>query len=175
MNYEVNKKQLFATVDSVRAFRGVLYAHPITIVTDHRLLLGFMTSLLPNSMLSRWQESLSQLDTTIEYLEAMKNIIADAFSRIYNPIKIPPTRDSLSAADNRQSFTVQLPVITNHLTFPTPTFIFHYQVSPHILPCLHKQTTESLLATAPEGRMKMILNIGNYLTLTTKRMTEPGL
>ena len=71
-------------------------------------------------MLIRWQESLRQLDTTIEHLEGKKHVIADALSRIYNHIKIPPTRDSFSPPDNRHSFTAQLPVITNHLTFPTP-------------------------------------------------------
>ena len=120
MNYGVTKKELFAIVDSVRHFRGVLQGHPVTILTDYRPLLGFMKSLQTNSMMNRWQESLSQLDITIEYLEGKKNIIADALSRIYNSIKIPPTRDSTSSPDNRHSFTAQLPVTTNHLIFPTP-------------------------------------------------------
>ena len=92
MNYGVTKKELFAIVDSVRHFRGVLQGHPVTIMTDYRPLLGFMKSLQTNPMLIRWQESLSQLDIIIEQLEGKKNIIADTFSRIYNPIKIPPTR-----------------------------------------------------------------------------------
>ena len=71
-------------MDRVRHFRGVLQAPPVTIVTDHKPLLGFMQSPQTNPMLIRWQESLSQLDTTIEYLEGKKNTIADAFSRIYN-------------------------------------------------------------------------------------------
>ena len=69
-------------------------------------------------MLVRWQESQSQLDTIIEYLEGKKNVIANTFSRIDDPITIPPTRDSLSLSDNRHSFTAQLPVLTNQLTFP---------------------------------------------------------
>ena len=71
-------------------------------------------------MLIRWQESLSQLDTIIDYLEGKKNVIADALSRIYNAIKIPPTRDSFSPPDTRHTSTPQLPIITNYLTFPTP-------------------------------------------------------
>ena len=88
MNCGVTKKELFAIVNSVRDFRGVLQVHAVTIVTEHRHLRGFMKSLHTNLMLIRWQESLSQLDTTIEYLEGKKHIIGDALSRIYNPIKI---------------------------------------------------------------------------------------
>ena len=120
MNYGVTKKELFAKVDSVRHFRGVLQGHPVTILTDHRPLTGFLKSLQTHPMLIRWQESLSPLDTTIEHLEGKTNVIADALSRIYNTIKIPPTRDSFSPPDNRHSFTAQLPFITNHLTIPTP-------------------------------------------------------
>ena len=68
MNYVVHKKELFAMVDSVRQFRDVLQVYAVTIVTDYRPLQGFMKSLQTNPMLSRWQESLSQLHTTIEYL-----------------------------------------------------------------------------------------------------------
>ena len=104
---------------SVRHFREVLQGYPVTIVTDHRPLLGFMKSLQTNPMMIMWQESLSQLHITIEYLEGKKNIIADDLSRIYNHIKIQPTRDSTSSPDNRHSSTAQLPVTTNDLIFPT--------------------------------------------------------
>ena len=67
MNYGVSKKELFAIVDSVRHFRGVLQVHPVTIMSDHRPLLGFMKSLQTNPIMIRWQESLSQLNITIEY------------------------------------------------------------------------------------------------------------
>ena len=120
MNYGVIKKELWTIVDSVRYFSGVLQGHSITIVTDHRQLLEFIKSRQTNTMLIRWQESLSQLDTTIEYLEGKKHTIAAALSRIHNPIKIPATRDSFSAPNDRHSSTTQLPVKTNHLTFPTP-------------------------------------------------------
>ena len=69
MNYLVNKKELLALVDSVRHSRGVSRGHPVTIVTDHRLLLAFMQSLQTNPILIRWQGCLSPLDSTIEYLE----------------------------------------------------------------------------------------------------------
>ena len=85
-------------------------------------------------MLIRAQESLSQLDTTIVHLEGKKNVIADALSRIYNPIKMTPTRDSFSPPDNSHGFTAQLPVIINYLTSTT-----HYLHIP--LPTITSYTT----------------------------------
>ena len=120
MNYAVHKKESFAIVDSVRNFRRVLQVHPVTIVADHKPLTGFLKTLHTIPMLISWQESLCQLDTSIEHLQDKKDVTGDACSRIYNPIKIPPTRDSFSPPDNRYSYTAQLPVITNHLTLPTP-------------------------------------------------------
>ena len=90
------------------------------IVTDYKPLPGFLTSLQTNPMLIRWHESLSQLDINIIHLEGKKNIIADALSRIYNPIKMPAIRDSTSSPDNRHSSTAQLPVTTNYLIFQPP-------------------------------------------------------
>ena len=120
MNYGVTKKELFAIVDSVRHYGSVLQGHPITIVTDHQPLTGFLKCVHTNPILIRWHESLSQLDTTIENLEGQKNVIADALSRTYNPIKIPPTRDPCSLPDNRHSLTGQPPIIRNQLAFATP-------------------------------------------------------
>ena len=67
MNYGITKKELLAIVDSVRHFRGVLQGHPVTILTDHQPLVGFISSLQTNQMMIRWQESLCQLDITIEH------------------------------------------------------------------------------------------------------------
>ena len=120
IHYGVTEQELLAIVESSRHCRGVLPAHPVTIVTDHRLLLGFMISLQTNPKLIRWQVSLSQLDSTIECLKGKMNTIAHDLTRIYNPIKIPLIRDYFSPTENRLSFTAQLPVITNHLTLPTP-------------------------------------------------------
>ena len=120
MNYVVCKKECFAKVESVRNSRRLLQAHNVTIVTEHRPLLGFMKSLHTNPMLIRWQESLGQLDISIKYLESKKNIIADMLSMIDHAIKIPTPRDSTSSPDSRHSYTEQLPVTTNHLMFPTP-------------------------------------------------------
>ena len=69
MNYGIIKKEFLAIVDSVRHFRGVLQGHTVTIIIDHQPLVAFMSSLQTNQMMIRWQESLSQLDITIEHID----------------------------------------------------------------------------------------------------------
>ena len=44
MNCAVTKKELFPIVDSVRHFRAVLQGYPVTIVTDHMPVTGFLKS-----------------------------------------------------------------------------------------------------------------------------------
>ena len=83
MNYGITKKELLAIVDSVRNFRGVLEWHAVTILTDHQPLLAFISSLQTNPMIIRWQESLNQLDITMEHIDGEKNVIADALSRTH--------------------------------------------------------------------------------------------
>ena len=69
MNYGITKQELLAIVDSVWHFRGVLQAHPVTILTDHQPPVALMSFLQPNQMTIRWQESLSQLDITMEHID----------------------------------------------------------------------------------------------------------
>ena len=88
MNHVGTRKESFPILHSLRHFRDVLQPHLITVVTDHMLLLGFMKSPQTNAVLIRSQESLSELDTTIEQLECKENINADALSRIDSHIKI---------------------------------------------------------------------------------------
>ena len=68
MNNAVHKRELFPIVDIVRYFKGILQGHPVTIVTYDRPLLAFISSLQTNLIPFRSQESLRQLDTTIDYL-----------------------------------------------------------------------------------------------------------
>ena len=89
IHYGITKQGLLAIVDSVRHFRGLLQAHPVTILTDNQTLVGFMSSLQTNKMMIRWQESLSQLNITIEDIDGKKNVIGDALSRTYQESPSP--------------------------------------------------------------------------------------
>ena len=83
MNYGFTKMQLLASVDSVRHFRGVLQEYPVTILIDYQRLAVFMSSLQTNQIMIRWQESVSQLDITIEHIDCKKNVIVYALIRTY--------------------------------------------------------------------------------------------
>ena len=116
MNYEITQKALLAIVDSVRHFRSVLQGHPVTILTDHQLLVAFMSSLQTNQMMIRWQESLSQLDITIEHIHGNKNVIADALSRTYKESPSPYSKQSLLSMDYYNSTPVLPTTTSQHLT-----------------------------------------------------------
>ena len=111
MNYGITKKELLAIVDSVRHFSRVPQGHSVTILTDHLPLVAFMSSLQINQMMIRWQESLSQLDITIEHIDGEKNVIADAGSRTYKESPSPSGKQSLLSTDYSNSIPV-LPTTT---------------------------------------------------------------
>ena len=121
MNYGITKKQWLAIVESVRHFRGVLQGHPLTILTDHQPLVGFMSSLQTNLMMIRWQESLTQLDINIQHMESKENVIADARSRSHKVSPSPSSKQSPLSTDQSNSTAVLLTRTTQHLAVNRPT------------------------------------------------------
>ena len=111
MNYRITRKELLVIADSVSHFRQVLQGHSVTILTDHQLLVAFMSSLQTNAMMIWWQESLSQLDITIEPIDSKKNVIADALSRPFKESPSPSSEQSLLSTVHSNSTPV-LPTIT---------------------------------------------------------------
>ena len=59
MHYAIANKEFRDIVDTVRHFTGGLQGDLITILTDHQILVAFMSCLQTNHMMIRWQESLS--------------------------------------------------------------------------------------------------------------------
>ena len=116
MNYGITKEELSAIGESVRYFRVMLQVHPITIVTEHQSLVAFMSCLQTTHMIITWQESLSQLDITIKYIDGKKNLIADALSRTYKKSPCPSCKQSLLSTDHSNSTPVLPTTTTQHLT-----------------------------------------------------------
>ena len=86
-------------------------------------LVACMSSSQSTQMIIRWQDSLSQLDFTIEHIDGKKNVIADALSRTYKQSQSSSSDQSLLSTDHFNSTPV-LPITTSqHLTvnFPTST------------------------------------------------------
>ena len=107
MNYGITKKELLGIVDSVMHFREVLQGHPVTILTDHQPLVGFMYSLQTNQMMMRWPESPPRLVITIEDIDSKTNVIADALSRTYKESASPSPEQSLLSTDYSHSIPVR--------------------------------------------------------------------
>ena len=114
----------------------------------------------------------------MEYLKGKEHIMADALSRIYNPINIPPTRDTSSPPENRYSVSAQLPFITNHVPIltpyvdiPLPTFISYAT--------MHSQTNYRLTASnstrrydEDDGAYREILDINHQQDDRTRALTR---
>ena len=99
----------------------MLQGHPVTILTDHQPLVACMSSLQTNQMMIRWQESISQLDITIEHIDGERNVIADALSRTYKESASPSLEQSLLSTDRTNSTPVLATTTSQHLTFNVPT------------------------------------------------------
>ena len=67
-------------------------------------------------MMIRWQESLSQLDITIDHIDGKKNVIADALSRTYKESPCPASEESLLSTNHYNSTPVLPTTTTQHLT-----------------------------------------------------------
>ena len=59
MQYGIANKEFLDIVDAVRHFTGGLQGDLITILTNHQILVAFMSCWQTNHMMIRWQESLS--------------------------------------------------------------------------------------------------------------------
>ena len=105
MKYGITKKELLGIVASVRHFKGVLQGHSVTMLTGHQPLVAIMSSLQTNQVMSRWSESLSQLDITMEHIYGKKNVIADALSRTYEE---SPSASCEQFSDSQTTRTVHL-------------------------------------------------------------------
>ena len=116
MNYGITKTELLAIVESGRHVRGVLQGHPVTILTDHQSLVGFMSSLQTNQMRIRWQESLSQLDINIEHIASKANVIVDPRRRTHKESPSPSSEQSPLSTDQYNRTAVLLTTTTQHLS-----------------------------------------------------------
>ena len=84
LNYPITQKELLAIYDSMRYFDQKIRNFRFVVLTDHKPLVNFMTNMQKLQELRRWQQEMSQYDFEIQYLEGVKNTLADALSRMYN-------------------------------------------------------------------------------------------
>ncbi|VDH91520.1 Hypothetical predicted protein [Mytilus galloprovincialis] len=89
-NYSVLEKESLAIIFGIKKFHQYLYGHPVTIITDHKPLIGLFREDKPiptmaASRIQRWALTLAAYEYTIVYKEGSLNGNADGLSRL--PLK----------------------------------------------------------------------------------------
>ncbi|MEL7196586.1 MAG: RNase H-like domain-containing protein, partial [Bacteroidota bacterium] len=79
--YSVTEKEALAVVWALRKFRDLILGYPVTILTDHKPLLGLFRGRNFQGKLARWYLQVQEVDPTLKYIPGPTNIIADALSR----------------------------------------------------------------------------------------------
>jgi hypothetical protein len=97
LNYQVHEQELLALVYILGKFRHLLEGVKFKVFTDNRSLVFLTTQKDLSRRQARWQELLSRYDFELKHIAGVKNVIADALSRM-------PTRgfDSLPAIEEPQ-------------------------------------------------------------------------
>jgi len=83
-NYPVHEQELLAIVESLKCFQNLLHVTCFRIFTDHKALEFLQTHKNLSPCQTRWLETLSDFDFTIEYIPGETNILTDALSHMYS-------------------------------------------------------------------------------------------
>ncbi|MCG8430239.1 MAG: DDE-type integrase/transposase/recombinase, partial [Candidatus Omnitrophica bacterium] len=75
-------KEAYAIYQSVRKLSHYLMAADVILRSDHKPLASFLAKNIENTLASRWAVEIEQYRIKFEYIEGVKNTLADAFSRL---------------------------------------------------------------------------------------------
>jgi hypothetical protein len=82
-SYRTYEQETLAILEGLLRWEDKLLGRDIIIITDHRTLEFFNTQRTMSLRQIRWYEYLSRFSYTIQYVEGIKNVVADALSRMY--------------------------------------------------------------------------------------------
>ena len=82
-SYRTYEQETLAILEGLLRWEDKLLGREIIIITDHRTLEFFNTQRTMSLRQIRWYEYLSRFGYTIQYVEGIKNVVADALSRMY--------------------------------------------------------------------------------------------
>ena len=82
-SYRTYEQETLAILEGLLRWEDKLLGRKIVIITDHRTLEFFNTQRSLSFRQTRWYEYLSRFDYSIQYVEGLKNVVADALSRMY--------------------------------------------------------------------------------------------
>lgn len=81
--YPVHEQELLSIIHALSTWRHYLLgsSFKVRVLTDHRSLQHFKTQPLLSARQSRWKDVIANYDFDIEYIEGVKNVVADGLSR----------------------------------------------------------------------------------------------
>jgi hypothetical protein len=81
--YPVHEQELLSIIHALSTWRHYLLgsSFKVRVLTDHHSLQHFKTQPLLSARQSRWKDVIANYDFDIEYIEGVKNVVADGLSR----------------------------------------------------------------------------------------------
>lgn len=112
LNYTTMELELLSVVELLKEYRTMLLGFPVVVHTDHKnLIFPTETSL----RVKRWKLLLSEYRMTMHYIKGVKNVGADAFSRMRFAIGNDAALvDEIYATNERTECVMDGPVIREH-------------------------------------------------------------
>ena len=80
-NYAVTELEGLAVVWGLRKFREFILGYEVIVQTDHRPLVGLLSTKDPTGKFLRWFQSIQEFDPLIKYVPGKTNWVADCLSR----------------------------------------------------------------------------------------------
>ena len=106
-------KECLAIVQSLLAFKYVIYGYEIQVLTDHLPLVSFLKSTQLTGKRVRWTLILEDFSATVRYIPGKVNVIADCLSRNSLEIDYSSTKkldNAIFAIETDDQETVHKPV-----------------------------------------------------------------
>lgn len=110
--------ELFAIISSLRFFKHIIYGNHCKIFSDHKPLAYLLKHNVTHDTLTRWIVELQSYDVSIEYLKGSANVVADALSRVENPLV--KFKDDSPESDDIVEFPVCLSIMPDYFLEPPP-------------------------------------------------------
>ena len=83
LSYCTYEQETLAILEGLLCWEDKLLGRKIVIIMDHQTLEFFNTQWSMSLRQTRWYEYLSRFDYSIQYVEGLRNVVADALSRMY--------------------------------------------------------------------------------------------
>eukprot|EP00957_Ditylum_brightwellii_P210547 15365094-Ditylum_brightwellii.AAC.1 len=81
-NYTMTERELLSIGKTLKEFKNTSLGIPITVYADHKNLMHDIVLLLSERVM-QWQLLFEEFGPEIKYLKGIKNVVADALSRIH--------------------------------------------------------------------------------------------